>query len=65
MPLPEAYDQPVTATVVEGSVVIVGPGAISGAFTPEAALAGWEAVKAAAEEAIRGRAGRPAEPEDG
>lgn len=32
------YEEPASVSAVEGEVVVLGPGAISGAFTPEAAV---------------------------
>lgn len=36
--LPRVYDTPISVSIVEGEIVLLGPNGIAGSFTPAAAL---------------------------
>ena len=57
--LAKPSEEPISASPVDVEVVLLGPG-VSGAYTPESALASAEQIRRAAEEAIRQRSGDPA-----
>ena len=45
-----AFEEPMRASAVEGEIVILGPGSMSGSFTREAALASIAAIQLAIDE---------------
>ena len=47
----EAYSEPMTVTVVDGEVVVLGPDAVSVSLTPDAAEESARRLSAAAAEA--------------
>jgi hypothetical protein len=49
----EAFDEPMTVTTVDGEVVVLGPDALAGALTPDAAEESARRLMTAAREARR------------
>ena len=58
-PSKPAYDEPMTATPVDGEVAITGPGHIHGSMTPDAAKRSARRLKDVAESAERQPAASP------